>query len=204
MVRGKGLVSRKGFTLIEVLVVTVIVAVISLAIFSTLNSGLKVWHRVHAASADEDTAIFLLKFGTDVRSAFMYGNETLSGTADSIEIPSLDVMTQAGAQPGIVVFSYNSTGHLLCRSRKTRSQAEEHADGITVSCLRNVRKCAFSYYANETNSESRGWSEDWQKTGLPLAVRVEIERSVQGINQTSVKTAYIPVSAYRYEEQKEE
>jgi prepilin-type N-terminal cleavage/methylation domain-containing protein len=200
VVSGEWRVARKGFTLIEVLVVTVIVAVISLAIFSTLNSGLKIWHRVHATSADEDLAIFFLRFGSDARSTFAYGNQTVTGTSESVEMPSLDF--PSGPQPGVVVYSYNSVSRTLCRWRKTRSQVEEHSDGAKGSCLDDVERCAFSYYANDTQRGGRVWLEEWRTDEPPLAVRVEIARLMGGVNQTYTKTAFIPVATYPHEKKK--
>jgi prepilin-type N-terminal cleavage/methylation domain-containing protein len=190
--------SRNGFTLIEVLVVTVIVAVISLAIFSTLDSGLKIWRRVHATSADEDMAIFFLRLGSDVHNAFSYGNQTLAGTSSEVEIPSSEV-TPAGT----VSVAYDHTARRVCRRLKTRSQTEERADGTLSSCLGDVERLELSYYANATDTQDRVWVDAWRKSELPLAVRVELERVIGQTRTSYAKTVFVPVAVYRHETKKD-
>jgi prepilin-type N-terminal cleavage/methylation domain-containing protein len=50
--------NKKGFTLVEILLVTAIFASIGLAVFSCLSNGLKLWTRSQTIVADEDIVVF--------------------------------------------------------------------------------------------------------------------------------------------------
>ena len=50
--------NRSGFTLIELLIVAAMLGVVSLAIYSTFNNGLKLWQKVNKPVAGEDADIF--------------------------------------------------------------------------------------------------------------------------------------------------
>ena len=54
---------NNAFTLVELLIVTAMLAVISLAIYSTFSSGLKIWQRVSKPIPEEDLGIFLINSG---------------------------------------------------------------------------------------------------------------------------------------------
>ena len=45
--------NRLGFTLVELFLVSVILSIISLAIYSTLNNGIKIWQKINIETPGE-------------------------------------------------------------------------------------------------------------------------------------------------------
>ena len=54
--------NNKGFTLIEVCLVSAMVAIISLAIYTTFANGIKIWQKAHTEILEEDVSIFFERF----------------------------------------------------------------------------------------------------------------------------------------------
>ena len=63
-----------GFTLIETLLVVAISSVIALTIYSTFNSGLKIWQRLTKKEQASDLNIFFEKISYDLRNSFKFSD----------------------------------------------------------------------------------------------------------------------------------
>src|SRR3989338_2632588 len=66
------MLSKKSFTLIEMLLVTSLMAMIGLAVYHSLVNGMKIWDASTRYTAEEDVALFFDKISQDIRSATNY------------------------------------------------------------------------------------------------------------------------------------
>ncbi len=189
--------NKSAFTLIEMLIVTAIISVISLAIFSTFNNGIKIWQRVNNPLPGEDTAIFLNKFSRDLRRTFNFEGIEFIGEKDRVEFASL--VTSRNLQittVGKIVYSYNTSNETLDRIEKDFSQIYSGEKGSVIQVLSKITDLNFLYYYYDTEKKEFNWEDSWHKGRFPLAVRLELKININsdGDIETYVKTVNLPVS----------
>lgn len=193
--RAKQVAERAGFTLIEMLIVTMIISVISLAIFSTFDNGIKIWQRVNNPMPGEDVAIFLNKFGRDLRNAFKFEGIRFAGEKDKLEFASLVTnQTLQITTVGKVVYFYNASKETLDRVEKDFSQIYGDEKGKETQVLEKITDLNFRYYYYDTEKKEFNWEETWHKGDFPLAVRLELKINNDRDTETYVKTVNLPTS----------
>ncbi|MCU0651245.1 MAG: prepilin-type N-terminal cleavage/methylation domain-containing protein [Candidatus Omnitrophica bacterium] len=183
-----------GFTLVELLVVTVIMSVISIVIYSTFSSGARIWKRTNSLDSNEDVNMFFDRFGQDVGNGFNFTGIAFEGKADRFQIPTIVTSARMGARSvGLAV--YSCSDKVLSRSVSDYSQIYEESQIPARNSLTGISACKFSYYQFDPEKKEYSWVEEWQKKSLPLAIRVEFALG-QGENPVSfIKTVSIPVSS---------
>ncbi len=185
-----------GFTLIEMLIVTAIISVISLAIFSTFDNGIKIWQRVNNPLPGEDVAIFLNKFERDLRNTFRFAGIEFVGEKDRLEFASL--VTSRNLQKttvGGIIYSYDILNETLKRTEKDFSQIYSDEKGRIAQVLAKIRDLKFQYYYYNDEKKEFQWEDSWHKEGFPLAVRLELKINNDRETEKHVKTVSLPVSA---------
>ena len=83
----KGYSKKGGFTLIEILMVTALLSVIGLSLFSVFNSGISVWQRLTQEVIAEDVNLFFEKISSDLQSTFLFSEISFQGKEDEISFP---------------------------------------------------------------------------------------------------------------------
>ena len=63
---------KRGFTLIELCLVSLIASVIGLAVYFTFSNGMRIWQRANQKVVEEDLSIFFDRFALDVRSCLKF------------------------------------------------------------------------------------------------------------------------------------
>lgn len=171
MERGK----RRGFTLAETLVVSCIIAVIALAVYGVLRSGLKAWQRASQEMPEEDMCLFLDKFASDLRNSFIYGPLACAGTRERFECATLVDSARLGIRVvGKVAYAYDPVSETLRRERYDYPAVYGKTSPESSQELIGVKSLKFSYYAFLKEKNEYVWLEEWTKgDALPLAVRVE-------------------------------
>lgn len=187
--------NKSAFTLIEMLIVTAIISIISLAIFSTFDNGIKIWQRVNNPLPGEDMAIFLNKFSRDLRKTFKFEGVEFIGEKDRIEFASL--VTSRNLQittVGKIVYSYNTLNETLDRIERDFSQIYGDEEGRVIQVLSKITDLNFQYYYYDTGKKEFNWEDSWHKERFPLAVRLELKINSDGDTETYVKTVNLPIS----------
>ncbi len=101
--KGHCSVERAGFTLIEILFVMAILSIVSLAVYSSFDSGIKIWQRLNKDAPAEDLNIFLEKISDDLRNSFKFTGIEFVGRDKSISFATL-VLTELGQRDrGLIV-----------------------------------------------------------------------------------------------------
>ena len=186
---------RRSFSLIELLVVTGIVAVLLVAIFSILSGGIRVWERVRAFNQPSvESVLGLESLEKDLHNSFAFYAIRFEGQADRVQFPGL-VETRDGAtqrrQIGTIKYYYDSQGKSLNRIAWAFPLAEP-GSGAAEKMISSLDKAAFSYYYRATNSEYQikdSWTEDKR---LPIGVEVKLD-SGGGQDRVEVQRAiYLP------------
>lgn len=166
----------RGFTLAEVMVVTVIVCVISLAVYGTLSNGIKIWQRLGQGIPQEDLNIFFERFSSDLRNSFKYTGISFSGKQDSLDFTGL-VFSPDFKRTGVgrIIYSFDQGSGVINKASLDVSEIFRQQPGKTSPVARGIKSLEFGYYYYDTEKKGFGWEEEWAKEELPLAVRIELE-----------------------------
>lgn len=169
---------RFGFTLIEMLIVTAIISVVALAIYATLNNGIKIWQKVNRQLPEEDLNIFFDKFSLDLRNSFKFSGINFSGTIDKLEFSTLvNSMRLQKRTVGKLIYAYEPQNQILNRYQVDFAGVYSgESNASPQQSLRNVRTLKFQYYLYDEQNKVYLWQDEYgHKEGLPLAVKVELE-----------------------------
>jgi prepilin-type N-terminal cleavage/methylation domain-containing protein len=165
-----------GFTLVEVLIVTVILAIISLAIFSTFSNGIKIYNRINSKDTLADLAIFCDRFGQDLRNSINSTLINFIGKAEELEFASLlNSPRMKMRSVSLVKYVWDSSSEKIKRFTSDYSGVYNQEELSSRQSLDKVKSCQFRYYYLDNLTKSFLWAEEWNKDGLPAAVRMELE-----------------------------
>jgi prepilin-type N-terminal cleavage/methylation domain-containing protein len=168
--------NKLGFTLIEVLIVTVILSIISLAIFSTFSNGLKIYNRVNNEVTAEDLVIFCDRFGSDLRNSLNFTGIGFTGQEDQLAYASLFNSPRLQKRTvSRIKYSFDPAKNKIDRYIGDYPSVYSQEAETVRNSLDKVQTCIFSYYYFNNQSNEFTWLSEWNKDRLPLAVRMELE-----------------------------
>ena len=180
-----------GFTLMELVISSFLVALIGLAVYNVFTTGLRLWGRTYTVGMHkEDVLISLERIARDVRSQLRFQGIGFNGGTDNLSFAALipdfsDPPTgEAGSsepiyRPGRVRYYFNpATGQVL-RSQTTYQQlvsipSSNDSGVVSKELISNVRGFKCNYYFYNTKENKWGWSNSCSGDTLPRAVRVSI------------------------------
>lgn len=169
---------RKGFTLVEILLVTVILSMVALAVYTTFNNGIKLWKRMSQDVLQEDVNIFFSKISNDLRNSFRYSGIEFFGVEDSIAfaIPGkFRVQEEVESGIGQVSYSFCKKTNTINRVRTNYSQLYLDKPGPIYQVVSNIRSLNFQYYCYDTQQEEYLWVDAWNEEQVPLPLEVKID-----------------------------
>jgi len=138
-VKGKAFLKICGLTLVEMLIVSIVLGVISLAINSALNSGMRVWRKINQELPQEAINIFFDKFTTDLHNVYEYTNIKFTGEDEQLELPTLVTSGRfSGRLPGKVIYVYDRGKGELFRQIMDYSNVYTDKPGLIQSVIKNI------------------------------------------------------------------
>jgi len=187
--------SRRAFTLIELLIVTAILAVISLAIYAMVNNGLKIWQKVNNQRIiEEDIDIFFEKFAHDLRNCAEFSSVKFIGTPERLEFATIVNSPALHRNTiGQIRYVYDKETQQLERIQRDYSQIYSEEKGVSQPLLGNLKSCKFFYYIQNENSKERLWVQESPVDKIPLAVRIELQLTNGTELSEFTRTVSIPV-----------
>lgn len=187
---------NRGFTLIEMLIVSLIMSVISLGLYVTLNSGIKVWQRINNQQlAAEDVNIFFDKFASDLRNSLPFTDINFIGTENGLSFPSIIKSQRLKVRTiGQVLYAYDSRTGLLNRQQKDYSQIYNLEEVTPSATLKNIKSLLFQYYVYDKERKEYFWHNEPLPEQIPQAVRIEFESQDGAKTIRFTKTVTIPVN----------
>ena len=172
----------RGFTLIEMLLVTSLMAMTSLAVYHALANGLKVWQISNRYAQEEDIAIFLDKISLDLRNAVNYSLIKFEGKKASLSFatvvrtladPAQSYQTEYFPQIGRVEYQFDQSKGTIFRWQTNYGQALAQKFGPSRPLVHSIRDVKFSYYIPESDQISfKDETKDW-----PMGVFIEVSFS---------------------------
>jgi prepilin-type N-terminal cleavage/methylation domain-containing protein len=171
--------SSAGFTLVELLVTTSLMALVGGAAVSALAGGVKVWQRAVELGTHEEAALMAFRWmERDLHHLRPFALVPFAGAHDRCSFASVDREdrdAESQEEIGRVGYFLQGRSHLLCRSfvpyrlmRGTR---------LTERCqpvLEGVTHVRFRYLGAPSGPGAGGWVGRWDADEPPLAVRIEL------------------------------
>lgn len=188
--------NKRAFTFIEILIVTVLLSVISLTIYSTFSNGIKIWQRVTEALPEEDVTIFFEKLAVDVRNCINFKEIAFQGKKDGFEFAGIVKSGRLeNTTVGKLKYSYDEAKGVLKREQFDYSQLYTEESGLSNEELSGIKAFKLAYYWYDPQKKEYSWVEEWldEGQGLPLALRVEFELTYGSQKNLFTRTIGIPV-----------
>jgi prepilin-type N-terminal cleavage/methylation domain-containing protein len=187
--------SLTGFSLIELLIVTMILSVVSLAVFSTFSSGLEIWHRINRKTTNEELVIFCHRLRIDLSNSFKFTGIDFIGREDKLEFASLvNFPALTTKSVGQVIYELDEYNHALVRIKKDYSAIYTGQEARPEQVLQSIKNIQFQYYFFDPKTKEYAWQDEWLKKELPLAVKLEVEFDDEEIRHKFVQTFGVPVA----------
>lgn len=167
---------NKGFSLIELIIVSVMVAMISLAVYATFNNGLRIWQRINEELPTEELGIFFERFSSDVRSLLPLYAVAFVGEKEMLEFSALLHSPLFLAKtPALIRYRFIPSGKSLERSESDWSMLSNKEEPKSTHVLKNISNAVFDYYMYDDIRKEYSWVEMWDGKSFPLAVRLRVE-----------------------------
>ncbi len=172
----------RGFTLVEMILVTALTAVIGAALYRALADGITIWQRTQRSGTDEEVLLFLDRFKQDLHNAVIYSQIDFELGADSFAFPSVirireDKVKTSGRilyadQIGKVEYFFDKRHRRICRRQANYSQALKGRYGSPQDLVSSVQSVRFDYaYAREIGPDAPQGEEGF----MPAAILVEMD-----------------------------
>lgn len=174
----------RAFSLIEIVVATLICSVVAAGLGAALMTGFRLWKRIQDPGKYQmDVVVAIEQFARQLRQAMDIPEEGLSGKQGSIAFvsPANDIPTR-------YVYEYATVREVVTLRRVPTGG--DLNDAQEEEILKNVTSFSLRYLTVPLSGQPGSWRDDWSREdGLPLAVMVE------GVSagQPFKKTVMIPV-----------
>jgi len=184
----------RGFTLVEMLLVVVMLAFVSLAVYAVFNNGIKIWQKINKQVPEEELNIFFARLAGDLRNSFKFSGFDFLGQDDSLEFTSLVNSTELNNRSiGRIGYLYDISAKAVIRKESDYSEAyNQHQRSRQV--LNGVSALNFQYYLYDKEKKEHIWKSRLEKGESPLAVRIELDLGNENSAVKFTKTVSIPVS----------
>lgn len=179
---------KAAFTFVEMLVVVTIFSILSVAVYATFASGMRMWGRVQdAALSQRKAALRLEKMSSDLRQILYFPQIGFAGKSNEVSFPSLSANNEL-----VKVTYFFEQNNLLRKQELYKDILEEKKEEVKAkSLLTEVEDLKFEFAYKEIDKEEYSWKDEWNKEdGLPIMVKIELKTQ----NTDLAKTITIPIS----------
>ncbi len=173
---------RSGFTLMEILLVSVLIATVSIAIFGVLNNGIKLWSRGMAVDKKGELFIGLEKIAQDFRGVLPFSLIKFKGMESQVSFATI-VLTPADVrssrvtegivdQLGAVEYRFDPALGKMFRRQADYGQAIKKQWGQEQEIASGISDVRFDYYIDGQKSyERKAHIETHIPKGVMLTMR---------------------------------
>jgi hypothetical protein len=177
---------KKAFTLMEILLVTSLIAITGVAVFGAFQNGLRLWAKGMKLSHEGDVAIWLDKAGEDFRSAFSFSNIAFKGTGLKVSFPCFVTTQDVSGQIGAVEYRFEPAEKKVYRRQAAYGQAIKGQWGPDQEMATGVEEFELRYYySGEARSHESAGS-------LPAGVGIRIRLAGSASDQELRRYFSIP------------
>jgi prepilin-type N-terminal cleavage/methylation domain-containing protein len=179
---------KHAFTFIELLVVVTLYSILSLAVYATFASGMRLWRRIQDTSLlQRKASLGLEKFSQEARQALDFSKIGFTGKSNEISFPFL-----SGEE--ILKITYFFDQNALLRKQESFKDILEKKEQATIkTLLSGLEDLKFSFAYQEVGKTEYSWKDVWDKDkekGIPAIVKMELKTK----DANFTKTVIIPAS----------
>jgi prepilin-type N-terminal cleavage/methylation domain-containing protein len=183
--------SKRAFTLIELLLTMAIFSVVSLAVYSTFNQGMKVWKRANQMNIKErKTFLKIEKLQRQIRQSFINKDIVFSGEKQQICFPQV-----INSQALRLTYAFDPDNKEIVSAADKLSDIvleEDKEDKPSLkfqTYLSGVDFLSFSYLFYDLQEKTYTWNDEWKEKGLPLAIKINL--TING--KVNIYTIFLPL-----------
>jgi len=216
---------KRGFTLVELLITTTILAIIAVAVISTFAGGLKVYERAQVyGGAQADVLISLEKMERDLRNVLDFSRIDFNGSAKEISfgglIRTVDSKGNQSVSLGRIFYYFDAM------KKELITEEQDYSDAVTaikkgrgkIKSLAPIEDIKFSYYYSDRDTYAYGWKGSWEveetkdeeqkakdeeEDRIPLGVKIEVAfkdgKRIAKLN----RTVFIPIAVSKHKAREE-
>ena len=156
----KNFQSKRGFSLLELLLVTALLPLLSFAIFANFSSGIRLWKTLNQGVPQEDVRIFYQKVSQDVTNTLKYLDVPFSGDKDHVSFATrVDSDPKLGGDRGIGRLGITSSGGkrgFIFVINPSLAQALDRAGYTRDKFKSAIAERAFKYSYDWQNDKDEG------------------------------------------------
>jgi general secretion pathway protein J len=172
-----------GFTLVELLVATSLLALLSVVLFGGMRFGARAWEAGEASierTGEVEAAQDLLRRTfSEIAVSDLTGSEetqVLAGKSDLVSfIAPLPQHLDLGGL-GRYRLNADDAGHLLLAwdPQRPEQKLEDPPATKPAVILANIAALKIEYYGREHSNEKPIWRDEWTSKDLPMLIRIEV------------------------------
>lgn len=181
-------------TLVEILLVTSLISGMSIAIYQSLNNGLKVWQKTKQMVVEEDVVIFLDKISYELRNTFLFSRFGHYGDEHQFAFPTIVRMLQSvdgdnsnqiyTDQIGQVEYFFDPLAKILYKRKANYALAVENLFFEDEVVLRNVENLKFTYiYFTEHEEVVSDVTYDQFPAGVNIQITVTQDSGAKSLEK---------------------
>lgn len=199
----------QGFTFIELMIAVSIFAVVSVAIYSTFNTGISAWRKAQKSQdIYQDVRLVLEKMVLDLENAVIYSLDpefsNFKGKENRISFYSLKEVFQtipSHLELRKITYALDESTQTLQRWEENFAQSvQETTVQEPEDFATQIKALVFSYcYEDEDSDPPYQWKDEWDSVKeIPQGVKIELEVGTEKL--TFTKYVLIPTGKKRQEE----
>lgn len=179
---------------------TVIFAILSLAIFSSVSLGINVYKRITTSSGGyKDAIIALAKLEKEIANCIEFNGIDFEGGSSYLEFCSIFNTTRSESELvptiGRLRYSFDRENGTILKEKYTFPYSLRKAGEETVVIASGLKRVSFSYFYRNEETEGYEWTDHWPGKGsLPAGVRVELRLEGKEELLEISKTIFLPVA----------
>jgi prepilin-type N-terminal cleavage/methylation domain-containing protein len=180
-------VACRGFTFVELLIVVAIFSLLSLAVYTTFSSGIRLWRRIQDTNILQRRVFLgLERISQDLRQALDFSKIGFSGKINEVSFPFLS------AENEILRVTYFLEEKTLYRKQESfKDIIEEKENPKIKSMVSDIDDLKFSFAYQEEDKKEYTWKDTWDKEeGIPKIIKMELKAK----DANFTKTVTIPTS----------
>ncbi len=173
--------AEAGFTLVELMVATTVVAFLSLLLFGGLRFGTRVWEKAETATSGENRVrsaqLLLANELSDIYPMFVVNTPTdryvqFDGAARRVTFMA-PAKTMKGAMEWVTIAAQPQNGTLVVRIRAQAELAPGFTTRPTQTVIAGLRTFDLAYYGVPAPDVPALWTTTWNhQKNLPTLIRI--------------------------------
>jgi prepilin-type N-terminal cleavage/methylation domain-containing protein len=171
---------RSAFTFIEMSLVTALISILSLAVYTTFSSGARIWQKANTKTPETEIGIFSDKLSNDLRNWFVSSVIQPKGRRTELSFALFQegglVQEKDSALVDFGQVSYWFDTSRFCVYRQYRNYLHA-ADDVKKTqpqvVLTDVDSVLFSYYYFDVATQKGVWLDELDKA-IPSAVKIQV------------------------------